>query len=442
MNIPPLFTSLISLIMVWLIASLAVMWIHEWLASVMRWRSKMLETTIRNMLSDHALADQLYNHPLIRSLYSGEEGGTKPSYIPASQFSQALLDIIGNAASPAALIQHYLYKLRWKLVRLSSGERNEANKRLNIILALTRRAIVTHTDPNTRAAALEEIRAALIGMAQDIPNLQQSVESLLTTIETEQSQIEEGIYAEMQADSVMPHPAIQRYKNGLIALSITHPRLKQILGALLSEIINASADPESMQARARQNLEDWFNNSMDRLSGWYSRNARQVAIVVGFALALIFNVDTIHIAQTLYNNAALSAQIAQSAQAYVEQRPEGIGETSARDQLDLNDPNLQSLLALPIGWVDFQNIHRLLDGECVMSNNPRILKLIVQDYCIPVVNVPTSEGYLGWLLKLFGISLTAIATMFGAPFWFDVLKKLFNIRISGANPAELQRAPG
>jgi hypothetical protein len=43
----------------------------------------------------------------------------------------------------------------------------------------------------------------------------------------------------------------------------------------------------------------------------------------------------------------------------------------------------------------------------------------------------------GWAgLKLLGIVLSGLATVQGAPFWFDVLKRLVNVRGSGANPAE------
>jgi hypothetical protein len=40
------------------------------------------------------------------------------------------------------------------------------------------------------------------------------------------------------------------------------------------------------------------------------------------------------------------------------------------------------------------------------------------------------------LLKLIGWLITAGATVLGAPFWFDTLKKLVNIRGTGVNPAE------
>jgi hypothetical protein len=38
------------------------------------------------------------------------------------------------------------------------------------------------------------------------------------------------------------------------------------------------------------------------------------------------------------------------------------------------------------------------------------------------------------LSKLIGLSLTAVAITFGAPFWFDLLSKLGRLRNSGAPP--------
>ncbi|MBK7407801.1 MAG: hypothetical protein IPJ40_06805 [Saprospirales bacterium] len=37
----------------------------------------------------------------------------------------------------------------------------------------------------------------------------------------------------------------------------------------------------------------------------------------------------------------------------------------------------------------------------------------------------------GWLHKAFGWLVTAIAISLGAPFWFDMLRKMVNIRSSG-----------
>ena len=57
------------------------------------------------------------------------------------------------------------------------------------------------------------------------------------------------------------------------------------------------------------------------------------------------------------------------------------------------------------------------------------------------------------LAKLIGLTLTAVAISFGAPFWFDTLSKLARLRNSGAPPPasdavrhgegeEMRRGPG
>jgi hypothetical protein len=42
--------------------------------------------------------------------------------------------------------------------------------------------------------------------------------------------------------------------------------------------------------------------------------------------------------------------------------------------------------------------------------------------------------------KFFGILLTAVAASMGAPFWFDMLNKLINIRAVGKSPVEKEVA--
>jgi hypothetical protein len=41
-----------------------------------------------------------------------------------------------------------------------------------------------------------------------------------------------------------------------------------------------------------------------------------------------------------------------------------------------------------------------------------------------------------WNLKVMGILLSGFAAAQGSPFWFDILKKIVNIRGSGKSPDE------
>jgi hypothetical protein len=42
-------------------------------------------------------------------------------------------------------------------------------------------------------------------------------------------------------------------------------------------------------------LEDWFNESMSRASGWYKRQTQRILFVLGLGMAVVFNVDIIQI---------------------------------------------------------------------------------------------------------------------------------------------------
>jgi ribosomal protein L18E len=52
------------------------------------------------------------------------------------------------------------------------------------------------------------------------------------------------------------------------------------------------------------------------------------------------------------------------------------------------------------------------------------------------VTPPQQNKQTNPALKLIGIFITALATRQGAPFWFDILKRIVNLRGTGANPAE------
>jgi len=84
----------ISLVIVFLVVSLLCTTAQEFIAGVFSMRAKTLEATLEKMLDDEertGLVDQLYAHPLIRSL---APSGRPPSYIPKDQFAMAVHDVL------------------------------------------------------------------------------------------------------------------------------------------------------------------------------------------------------------------------------------------------------------------------------------------------------------------------------------------------------------
>ena len=145
MSITIFLNVLIGLFLTWSLLSLASMQIQEWIAARLKWRSRMLEKTLGKMLTDFTLVDQFYNHPLIRSLYTGKNNSDKPSYIPVSQFSKVMIDLLSTNGTESSLIQQQLYRLYSETQRLPKKNRSDARGRISLMLGMIRKALVSET---------------------------------------------------------------------------------------------------------------------------------------------------------------------------------------------------------------------------------------------------------------------------------------------------------
>jgi hypothetical protein len=166
----------------------------------------------------------------------------------------------------------------------------------------------------------------------------------------------------------------------------------------------ADGDPVKMKA----NIENWFNNSMDRVSGWYKRRTQIVILILGLVVAVGTNADSIAISNSLSHDKALRDSLVASAQEYAKNdasapKPCADAADAAKCRFDDQMKRIENL-GLPIGW---------------KWDDPNL--------------VPKSFG--GLLLKIFGWLITAFAITLGAPFWFDLLNKFMVVR-STVKPKE------
>jgi len=187
---------------------------------------------------------------------------------------------------------------------------------------------------------------------------------------------------------------------------VSNPHVRR---ALLVLIDSAGNDI----TKARENIEGWFDSGMDRVSGWYKRRAQWIILFLGLATAVAVNADTVTIATSLSSDVSMRDSLVAAAQEYARANSPGAavtpnpGSTIEVCQRDENSPecrvkkNLQQIrgLGLPVGW----------DRE-----DPRMF--------------PRDPG--GWVMKVVGWILTAMAISLGAPFWFDMLNKVMVIRAS------------
>lgn len=155
----------------------------------------------------------------------------------------------------------------------------------------------------------------------------------------------------------------------------------------------------------RRAVEGWYDDTMDRVSGWYKRRSQVVLVAIGILVAGFANTDTVEVTTRLWKEDAVRAAIVAQASEAVEAGDEEDLETRLEEHGSLVDGVRQ--LDLPIGWNE-------------ANGQPEDLDVVGGD-----------DSTIAWLA---GVLLTGLALSFGAPFWFDALSKLARMRISGRKP--------
>jgi hypothetical protein len=165
-------------------------------------------------------------------------------------------------------------------------------------------------------------------------------------------------------------------------------------------LVTAVAEAKGDIDKLRTGVAAWFDDSMDRMSGIYKRKLQLISFLVGLAIAVALNADTLTVANALWTDTSLQAKIEKSAEETIKAGQEA----AAKQNIDTL---LKTLRPLPIGW-----------------------------FGVSLWPEPDTIGNFMWaLLKIVGWLLTALAISLGAPFWFDTLNKFMNIRATGAKPA-------
>lgn len=342
----------IGVVLVFSILSLAATSAREMIEAHLQTRAVHLERGLRELLNDQTgegLAKQLYNHPIISSLYRGK-------YDPVTLLTQPIL------------------------------KRNDAWQRVRF-----RSSLPAYIPARNFARALLDIAARGEAGSGDSGSSPISFEGLRRNIQTlEQAQLRRAL---------------------LIALDDAHGDLD----------------------RARANLENWFDSSMDRVSGWYRKQTQWILLGLGLAAAVLLNVDALRLATALYQDDAMRSVIVDQADAASSKFASGTsgdidtatllnalgcsgtataetidagGSVTGSAALTCSQQRLEKL-GLPIGWSGHEFIWPGKDGLT--------LKEAWRRSNFPWGSIP------GWLVTALGVSL-------GAPFWFDLLNKMMVIR--------------
>ncbi len=162
----------------------------------------------------------------------------------------------------------------------------------------------------------------------------------------------------------------------------------------------------------RKKLENWFETSTERLTGSLKRKkVLPLTIIAAFFITITLNADTLLISKYLYENKAEAAAFADKAMASYKQYGDQLKKADSTKanfdtdskQLEQNIDSFKSSIpkGLPLGWTNSADLFSLKN----------------------------------WTPHLPGWLATILAIMLGAPFWFDLLNKISNIRNTGPKPA-------
>lgn len=277
---------------------------------------------------------------------------------------------------------------------------------------------------------------------------------------------------------------IKRFQLGLNTMN-TSP-FTDLLQSFLDKSKNESSENEGDYSKLKAHIEQWFNDYMDRVSGWYKTKQQRKFLVVGFVVAISLNVDSLHLLKVLSLDDNLKDRLVASAEQTVDNLKKdstmrsdlgfllqstaivkskddvnytafdsidaakiqrmihkldsssriknGIAKKEIR-QLD-SAINMVAELNIPIGWS-----RTVAPASWWSGNNKQAKEVsfsIAQNSKNPgLIDYMAHRNSWSWgnfFKYLLGIAISGVSLSFGAPFWFDILTKFVNVRRSGKIP--------
>ena len=213
----------------------------------------------------------------------------------------------------------------------------------------------------------------------------------------------------------------------VVAIFHKNPDLQRSLTAAL-RTTGLAAKAEAVKST----VEIWFDREMEQASALYRRQNRKILAILAVPVVMIFQANTLGIISDLREDSALRAVVASQAIAAVDA---GTLTAVAAKHCPLDGPGQVTGGEDPLEKAAHQFecagliIRSATDFELV----PDLDKIMAYDET-QGLSVADAWHYefsdWGWL----GRSITIVALMFGAQFWFDTLRRLVGIRksISGS----------
>lgn len=183
---------------------------------------------------------------------------------------------------------------------------------------------------------------------------------------------------------------------------------------LVSYVRQSEGDALRFQALAAS----WFDRVMDRATGWYKRNTATIGVVIAALIVFAGNIDTLAIAGALRNSDTLRAKM---------------GELAGQMAAKAPQPPAAPAPAVTPADQAAAPPKRTQTAEQQAADIRKELASM-QTAGLPLGWAGDTTSNWAWLTKFLGLLITVCAATLGAPFWFDMLSKVTNIRSAGPKP--------
>jgi hypothetical protein len=345
----------IGLVVVYLQLSLVCTAIHELTASFFQKRAKELERGIGQLLTNPQLVAKFYSHPLIKGL---RPDGNKPSYIPSRVFALTVMDIVRrhsfdgtlslatqavtDRTSDAAAAEASFNEASANLVRaqaLRQAQDNALAANVGDKVEATNRAKIYAQEEAAINVLLTKARIKLDAANQAQANAEAYLAQVTTdttnarTAETAAQAAEAAAAAAPKDTNLQKAAAIARQRADEAAYKLA-PSASSLLSEARDKVAAGQSDvvPPELKAallalidnagtnlnKAQANLEQWFNDAMDRVSGVYKRKSQVWVVVIAALVTISANVDSLQVADSLSRDKALRESLVAAAPALAE----------------------------------------------------------------------------------------------------------------------------
>ncbi len=226
-------------------------------------------------------------------------------------------------------------------------------------------------------------------------------------------------------------------------------RLKQQISQFekgtLQEILATLAQESATLNEFELKLANWYNQYMEHVSGWFKRYARLVVMIISAVVTIALNLNTVVITRQLASDKSLRNSIVAMAQKTVKNAADSTKQDSISTAkflkndvgfqkfLSTNHPNLinkDGTKNTPTdkAKIEYQEaVAKYLEGSIQGLGLNIGYKTTSEDASVIIREAFYQNGANVWT-TIIGWILTVAALSFGAPFWFDLLVKLVNVR--------------